>query len=151
MFSMTSLIGYLIRRGRKQRSTNMIKSTRKTINELRSTLAEDPQQALNNVEALRQKHRLMLIDGGLSLEIYEQIERMTQVLTDECHKLRDQQYNQMVENTLILLDDWQTKFKIDPITSEKELLKAETNYRKMLLNGQVDIQTYIQLKQLIKQ
>ncbi len=150
MFSMTSLIGYLIRRWRKERSAELIKSTRKTINELRANLVENPQKTLDNIEELRQQHRFKLIDGAISSEIYEQIERMTQILAEECRKLRDQQHEKAVQNTLILLDDWQNKFKLDPIAAEEQLHLAEANYRQMLLSGQVDIQTYILIKQLIK-
>ena len=148
MLIATSSIGFALRYWRKRRHDNLSEGNRQAISELRSLLEENPQQALDNVEALRQQHRLMLIDGAISTELYEEIERMTQVFADQCRTLQQQQRQKSVRDNLDLIDDWQGMLQSNPETALKQLKKFESKYREMLLSGQVNLQTYLQLYQL---
>ncbi|MGK7871892.1 MAG: TAXI family TRAP transporter solute-binding subunit [Xenococcaceae cyanobacterium] len=148
MLTTTSTIGFLLRWWRKQRCANLIEANRKAVSELRSLLEQNSQQALEDVEALRQQHRLMLIDGAVSTDVYEQIEQMTQVFADQCRTLEQQQRQASVHNLLDLIDKWEVMLQTNPEIAVGQLREFEQKYREMLLSGQVDIQTYLQLKQV---
>lgn len=148
MLISTSTIGFLLRWWRKQRSANLIKTNRQAIAELRSLLEQNPEQAIEDIDALRQQYRLMLIDGAISPDIYEQIERMTQVFADQCRTWQQHEHQKSVRNTLSLLDRWQELLEMNPEKALPQLKEFEQTYRTMLMAGQLDIPTYLQLKQI---
>jgi predicted negative regulator of RcsB-dependent stress response len=59
----TSMVGFLFQRWRKERSKKLLNTTINQMNDLKMLLSEDPQQALQGIEDLRQEHRLRFIDN----------------------------------------------------------------------------------------
>ncbi|MGF1485774.1 MAG: TAXI family TRAP transporter solute-binding subunit [Prochloraceae cyanobacterium] len=144
----TSSIGFFLRWSRKKRSDNLIKANRQAILDMRASLDENPQKALGNVEALRQKYRLMLIDGVVSIEVYEQIERMTEVFAQQCRTLQQKQSNESVEKILSSIEQLQATIQNNPESSQEKIEQLDREYKQMLLSGEMDINTYLQLQQL---
>ena len=144
----TSSIGFFLKWSRKKRSENLIKANRQAIAELRSTLDTSPQQALLNVEGLRQKYRLMLIDGIISIEVFEQIERMTEVFSQQCRTLQQKQNRESMEKIIAAIDQLQETLQTNPESSQAKLQEINQQYKDMLLSTQIDMNTYIQLEQL---
>ena len=64
------------------------------------------------------------------------------------NQLQQQQRQKSVRDNLDLIDDWQGMLQSNPETALKQLKKFESKYREMLLSGQVNLQTYLQLYQL---
>lgn len=145
----TGIIGFAIRVWRQRRCMKLITNSRLALSEISYYVDTNPIQALKEVEELRQQHRLMLIEGELPTEAYEKVERMTQVLADRCRILQEQQRQKDIQNTLALIDEWQFLSEICPEEAKNKLKQLEQKYREMLLLRQIDIQTYINLKQLI--
>lgn len=144
----TSGIGLFLRHWRKERSKKLVTTTTKRINELKSLLPNDAQQALKGIEELSQEHRLMFIDGVVPAEIYDEVRQKTQYFTEQCRSLLDQQRKKLVMDTLLLLDDWQETLQTDPAEALKKLTQIKHQYREMLLQDQVDIEAYIELVEL---
>ncbi len=149
MLLSSSTIGFLLRWWRKRRSSEIIKNSRQSIAELRALVEDNPQQALENVEQLRQQHRLMLVDGALSQEAYEQIERMTSILSDRCRTWKKRQERKFALNTLKLVEDWQNELRKDPSSALDRIHQVERELKTMLLTNEIDIETYTLIKQLI--
>ena len=148
MLFTTSTVGFMLRWWRKRRSLNVIKTSRRTIAELRTLSEKSPQRALENVEQLRQQHRLMLIDGAITSEVYEQVERMTRVLADQCRTWQQQKSKTASQDTLQLIDEWQVLLRSNPEAGLKQISQVEQRFREMLLADEVDMETYILVKQL---
>ena len=149
MLISTTSIGFILRWWRKRNSTEIVKNSRKTIAELRALMEKFPQQALENIEQLRQQHRLMLIDNAVTSEVYEQLEKMTGVLADQCRTWQKRQDRKFSQNTLKLIDEWQVILKKEPQAGLKQINQVEQQFKEMLLANEVDIETYILIKQLI--
>ena len=149
MLLSSSTIGFLIRWWRKRRCSEIIKNSRQSIAELRALVEDNPQQALENVEQLRQKHRLMVVDGALSQEAYEQIERMTGILSDRCRSWQKRKERKFALNTLKLVGDWQNELQKDPSSALDRIYQVEKELKTMLLTNEIDIETYALIKQLI--
>ncbi|HHP7230710.1 MAG TPA: TAXI family TRAP transporter solute-binding subunit, partial [Xenococcaceae cyanobacterium] len=149
MLLSTSTIGFLIRWWRKRRSAEIIKSSRQSIAELRALVENNPQQALENVEQLRQQHRLMLVDGALSQDAYEEIEKMTSILSDRCRTWQKRQERKFALNTLKLVGDWQNELRKDPNSALHRINQVEGELKNMLLANEIDIEIYALIKQLI--
>lgn len=149
MLLSTTTIGFILRWWRKRNSAEIVKNSRQSIVELRSLMEKSPQQALENVEQLRQQHRLMLIDNAVNTEVYEQLEQMTRVLADQCRTWQKKQDRKFSYNTLKLIDEWQVMLIKEPQAGLKQINKVEQEFKKMLLTSEVDIETYILIKQLI--
>ena len=145
----TTTIGFIVRWWHKRNSAEILKNTYKSIAELRSVMEKSPQQTLENVEQLRQQHRLMLIDNAVRPEVYEQLERMTRVLADQCRTWQKKQDRKFSQNTLQLIDDWQIMLRKEPQAGLKQINQVEQQFKEMLLANEVDIETYILIKQLI--
>ena len=145
----TGIIGFVLRLWRQRRCVKLIKNSRLALSEISYNVETNPIQALKEVEELRQQHRLMLIEGELPTEAYEKVERMTQVLVDQCRNLQEKQHQKDIQNTLNLMGEWQEISQFCPEEAQKKLKELEQKYREMLLSRQIDIQTYINLKQLI--
>ncbi|HEY9736410.1 MAG TPA: TAXI family TRAP transporter solute-binding subunit, partial [Trichocoleus sp.] len=144
----TTVVGVLLRHWRKRQARKTLIATGDRINELRQLLPDHPQQALSGIEALSQEHRLRFIDGAISSEIYDQLQQKTRTFTDQCRAQLDQQRTQFVLDTLLLLDEWQVTLLNNPGAALQKLSQIKTQYREMLLAGQVDIEAYIELVQL---
>lgn len=115
---------------------------------MRSTLANNPQKALSNVEVLRQKYRLMLIDGVIGIDVYEKIERMTEVFAQQCRTLQQEQNCKSIDQILSLIEQLQEVIQNNPEYSKEKIEQTNQGYRQMLLSGQIEINTYLQLEQL---
>ncbi|MGB5593705.1 MAG: C4-dicarboxylate ABC transporter substrate-binding protein, partial [Crocosphaera sp.] len=148
MLVSTSSIGFLLRWWRKKRQKNLLKANRQTINELRQLLDNSPQKAREEIENLRQKYRLMLIDGTVTQEVYEQIEKMTQIFSEQCQRLQDKQRESSLDKILILMNEWSKEIPDDLILEHQQLKHSHHKYQEMLQAGQLDLQTYLQMIQL---
>ncbi len=144
----SSVLGFLFQRWRKRQSEKLVDTTVNQINELKIMLTEDPQQALQEIEDLRQEHRLRFIDGAVTSEVYEQLQQKTQTFSDQCRTLLEQQRKKFVLDTLLLLDEWQATLQTDPEIALQKLSQIKQQYRDMLLANQVDIEAYIELVEL---
>ncbi len=144
----TSSIGFFLRWSRKNRSETIIKANRQAIADMRATLDDNPQKALANVEGLRQKYRLMLIDGMIAIDVYEQIERMTQVFTQQCRTLQAKQNSESIEQILKSLEQLQIAIQTNPESTAAKIEEIARQYKQMLLSGKIDLNTYLQLEQL---
>lgn len=144
----TSGAGLLLRHWRDERSKKLVGTTAKRLTELRQMLPADARAALQNIEDLRQEHRLMFIDGAIASEVYEQVQQKTQMFADECRSLIEDQHKKLVLDTLLLLDEWQATLQTQPEEALKKLQQIKQQYREMLLSDQVDIEAYIELVEL---
>ncbi|MBD2034138.1 TAXI family TRAP transporter solute-binding subunit [Leptolyngbya sp. FACHB-321] len=144
----SSLVGFLFQRWRQARSLKLVTTTTNRINELQTLLAADPEQALRDIEALRQEHRLRFIDGAITSDMYEQLQQKTQTFAEQCRNLLEKQRKQFVMDTLLLLDEWQAMLQTDPATAMQKLSQIKQQYREMLLANQVDLEAYVELMEL---
>ncbi|MDJ0583120.1 TAXI family TRAP transporter solute-binding subunit [Crocosphaera sp.] len=151
MLISTSSLGFLIRWWGKRKQTNLLKANLQTIHELRQLLDNNPQKATEEIEALRQKYRLMLIDGKVSPEVYEQIEKMTQIFSEQCKQWQEKQKELSHNHILKLMDEYSQKLPEGLILEEEQEEQLEythQQYKEMLKSGQLDLQTYLQMIQL---
>lgn len=145
----TGIIGFLLRMWRQKRCKNLIKNSSLALNQISDRVETNPIQALKEVEELRQQHRLMLIEGDLPKEAYEKLEKMTQVIAEKCQNSQEKRSQTDIQNTLELIDKWQEFSRFCPDEAKNKLQELEQKYRELLFSRQIDIQTYINLKQLI--
>ncbi len=145
MLATTTTIGFMRGWWRKHRFANLIENNRQVIKKLASVAKENPQQALDDIGVFRQQHRLMLIDGVISIEVYEQIERMAQVFAEQCSIMQEHQHYQSIGNIVGLIDQWQEILETHPDSVIDRLKEFEQKYQQMLLSGTIDIQEYIQM------
>ncbi len=148
MLITTSSIGFLLRWWRKRKQNNLLKANRQTINELQQLLENNPQKATEEIEDLRQKYRLMLIDGQVSSEVYEQIEKMTQIFSDQCQRWQAKQKELSHNQILQLMDEWSQQLPESLMSQHGQLYYSHDQYKEMLKTGQLDLQTYLQMIQL---
>ncbi|MDJ0601986.1 MAG: TAXI family TRAP transporter solute-binding subunit [Crocosphaera sp.] len=148
MLVTTSSIGFLIRWWRKRKQNHLLKANRQTINELRQLLDSNPQKATEEIDNLRQKYRLMLIDGQVAPEVYEQIEKMTQIFSDQCQKWQEKQRELSHHQILQLIDGWSQQLPEGLMLKHEQLQYSHDQYKEMLRTGQLDLQTYLQMIQL---
>lgn len=148
LLSGTSIAGLLLQRWRRQRSKKLVGTTLKRINELKALLPQNVQQALKGIEELSQEHRLKFVDGEVTTEVYEQVQQKTQMFAEQCHTLLEQQRQQFVLDTLLLLDEWQGALQNSPEVALQKFNQVKQQYREMLLSNQIDPKVYIELMQL---
>ena len=148
MLLTTSSVGFLIRWWRKRKQNNLLKANLQTIHELRQLLDNNPQKAMEEIEELRQKYRLMLIDGKVAPEVYEQIEKMTQIFSDQCKRWQEKQRESSRNQILKLMDQWSQQLPESLILRHEQLQDTHHQYQEMLKTGQLDLQTYLQMIQL---
>lgn len=144
----TSLAGLLWQRWRRQHSKKLVGTTLKRINELKALLPQNAQQALKLVEELSLEHRLKFIDGDVTTEVYEQVQQKTQMFAEQCRTLLEQQRQQFVLDTLLILDEWQSTLQNSPEAALQKFNQVKQQYREMLLSDQIDPKVYIELMQL---
>ena len=151
MLISTSSLGFLIRWWGKRKQNNLLQANLQTIHELRQLLDDNPQKAIEENETLRQKYRLMLIDGKVSPEVYEQIEKMTQIFSEQCKQWQEKQKELSHNQILKLMDEYSQKLPEGLIlgeVQEEQLEYTHQQYKEMLKSGQLDLQTYLQMIQL---
>lgn len=144
----TSLAGLLWQRWRRQRSKKLVGITLKRLNELKALLPQNAQQALKLVEELSLEHRLKFLDGDVTTEVYEQVQQKTQMFAEQCRALLEQQRQQFVLDTLLILDEWQSTLQNSPEAALQKFNQVKQQYREMLLSDQMDPKVYIELMQL---
>ncbi|MGB3613293.1 MAG: TAXI family TRAP transporter solute-binding subunit [Elainellaceae cyanobacterium] len=144
----TTAAGMLLQYWRKQRSKYLVNRIYQRMLEVNELLADSPQEALREIEALSQDNRLQLILGKLPEEVYAQVQQKTQSFSDQCRSVLAQQRKEKILNTLLLLDDWQATLQSDPQAALSKLGQIKQQYRDMLLANEVDIQAYMELTEL---
>ncbi|MEO0406635.1 MAG: TAXI family TRAP transporter solute-binding subunit [Cyanobacteria bacterium P01_A01_bin.135] len=144
----TSLAGMVLQYWRKQRSKHLVSRIYGRILEVNEMLAESPQEALREIEALSQDNRIQLIVGKIPEEVYAQVQEKTQTFSDQCRSVLEQQRREKILSTLLLLDDWQATLQTDPEAALSKLGQIKQQYRDMLLANEVDIQAYMELTEL---
>ena len=93
----------------------------------------------------------MLIDGKVSPEVYEQIEKMTQIFSEQCKQWQEKQKELSHNQILKLMDEYSQKLPEGLIlgeVQEEQLEYTHQQYKEMLKSGQLDLQTYLQMIQL---
>ncbi|MEO0648254.1 MAG: TRAP transporter substrate-binding protein, partial [Cyanobacteria bacterium J06650_10] len=148
LLTATSAAGMLIRYWRKQQSQKLLARTNEAIAGINQLLAQNPEEALREIEELNQENRLQFIAGKVPDEVYTLVQQKTQTFADQCRSVLDRQHKQLVLNTLLLLDDWQETLQTDPQAALSKLSEIKQQYRDMLLANQVDIQAYMELVEL---
>ncbi|MDJ0845276.1 TAXI family TRAP transporter solute-binding subunit [Crocosphaera sp.] len=148
MLITTSSIGFLIRWWRKRKQNNLLKANLQTIHELRQLLESNPQKATEEIENLRQKYRLMLIDGQVATDVYEEIEKMTQIFSDQCQRWQEQQKELSYNHILQLMDEWNQQLPESIRLQHEQLRYSHEQYKEMLKTGKLDLQTYLQMVQI---
>ncbi|MEL4897448.1 TAXI family TRAP transporter solute-binding subunit [Crocosphaera sp. Alani8] len=148
MLVSTSSLGFLISWWRKRKQNNLLKANLQTIPELRQLLDNNPQKATEEIENLRQKYRLMLIDGKVSPEVYEQIEKMTQIFSEQCKRWQEKQKELSYNQILQLMDQWEQQMPEHFLSKYEQLESSHNQYKEMLKSGKLDLQTYLQMIQL---
>lgn len=148
MLISTSSLGFFMRWWRRRRYKNLIIVNRQAINELRQLMEKDPASALDEVEELRQKYRLMLIDGTVATEAYEEVEKMNKIFADQCRISLEKQHQDSINLVLSSLSEWQETLNNNPYNTIENLQRARQKYLEMLLSKQINLQTYLQLIQV---
>ncbi len=148
MLLVTSTIGFSLRWWRQRRYKTLLINNRQAISELRGLLETEPQKASEEIERLRQQYRLMLIDGTVPTEAYEQIERMTQIFADECRTGLEKQQQNSIKLVLESFRKWQESCVKNPQDILENLYQDQQKYLEMLLAKQITMPTYLQLTQL---
>ena len=148
MLLSTTSIGFLIRGWRKRKTEKILKGHRQAIAELQKQLATDPRNALRETENLQQRYRLMLIEGNLAPDLYQQIDHVNEIFVQQCrgaiNRQQDGDLNQIIGN----LTDLQNHSKNDTDWMLNHLQSCQESYREMLLNGHLDFPTYLNLYQM---
>ncbi len=144
----TTTIGFVLRGWRKRKTEKFLIGHREAIADLRAKAQESPQQALKEIEALRQGYRLMLIEGNLVPDLYQQIEGMNEVFIEQCRTEIKQQQDQDL-NTIIGGLTGDQKYSVDdPVSMADYLQKCQETYHEMFLKGHLDFPTYLNLYQM---
>ncbi|MDE5092933.1 MAG: TAXI family TRAP transporter solute-binding subunit [Trichodesmium sp. St11_bin5] len=146
----TGILGFMLRMWRHKQCKKLIINTHLALNEISMSAQTNPSKALKEVEELRHQHRLMLVEGNLSREAYEKLEHMTQDLANKSRKLQEKQHRKDIQNTIALIDEFQSLSGICQEKMRERLETAANKYREMLLLNQIDIQTYIHLNQQVR-
>jgi hypothetical protein len=148
MLLTTTSIGVLIRGWRKRKIEKIMKGHRQAIAELQEQLATDPRQALQETENLQQRYRLMLIEGNLAPDLYQQIDNMNEIFVQQCRSEINQQQDGDLNQIIGNLTDLQNHSDNDPAWLLTHLHHSQATYRQMLINGHLDFSTYLNLYQM---
>lgn len=141
--------GVVVGRLQKESSKRAIKETRRELNELSELLLDNPQRALEKIQQLHQQHRRLYVDGKIDSETYNDIEEKTGLLEVESRDLLEKQREEFVRDTLTLLDQLQNNSSSSSEIALKNLREAQKRHQEMVLQGEMDIQTYMQLRELM--
>ncbi|MCT0253401.1 TAXI family TRAP transporter solute-binding subunit [Synechocystis sp. CS-94] len=148
MLISTTTIGFLLQGWRKRKTEKFLVGHRQAIADLRQAAEENPQEALKEIESLKQSYRLMLIEGNLAPDLYQQIEGMNEVFIEQCrmeiNRQQDRDLNKIIGG-LTEVQQWQghnTPWMMEHLRQCQEI------YREMLLKGHLDFPTYLNLYQM---
>ncbi|MEM9770210.1 MAG: TAXI family TRAP transporter solute-binding subunit [Cyanobacteria bacterium P01_D01_bin.73] len=144
----TSAIGLLLGWWQRRKSSKVMQSAKEAVAQLRSTLEQDPQTAANGITQMTQKYRLMSLDGAISADAYEQVSRMFELLDEQARAVLENLRQQKIGDTVSLLDAVDTHFQESPEQRRAAMVDIDRQYRAMLQSGEVDLSTYLQLRQL---
>ncbi|WP_228017165.1 TAXI family TRAP transporter solute-binding subunit [Synechocystis sp. LEGE 06083] len=148
MLLSTTTIGFLIRGWRKRKTEKFLVGHRQAIADLGTTAGENPQEALREIESLKQSYRLMLIEGNLAPDLYQQIEGMNEVFIEQCRmEINRQQDKDLTKIIGGLTEVQQWQGHNTPWMTE-HLRQCQEIYREMLLKGHLDFPTYLNLYQM---
>ncbi len=84
MLLSTTTIGFMLRRWRYQQTEKILRANRQAIASLFKQMKQDPKTALHEMEELRQSYRLRLIAGTLAPELYQKIDHLNAIVTEQC-------------------------------------------------------------------
>ncbi|MGD1850003.1 MAG: TAXI family TRAP transporter solute-binding subunit [Cyanophyceae cyanobacterium] len=144
----TSAIGLLLGWWRKRQSAKVTQAAKEAVTQLRTTLEHNPQGAADGVVQVAQKYRLMSLDGAIAAEAYEQGSRMLDLLDEQAQAVLESSRQQKIGDTVSLLDAVDTHFRKSPEERRSAMADIDRQYRAMLQSGEVDLSTYLQLRQL---
>jgi TRAP transporter TAXI family solute receptor len=148
MLLATTTIGFLIRGWRKRKTEKFLIGHRQAIADLGATARENPQEALREIESLKQSYRLMLIEGNLTPDLYQQIEGMNEVFIEQCRMEINRQQDRDLTKIIGSLTEVQQWQDHNTPWMTEHLRQCQDVYREMLLKGHLDFPTYLNLYQM---
>ncbi|MGD1937880.1 MAG: TAXI family TRAP transporter solute-binding subunit [Cyanophyceae cyanobacterium] len=144
----TSVIGLLLGWWRKRQAAKVTQAAKEAVTQLRSTLEHNPQGAADGIVQIAQKYRLMSLDGAISADAYEQVSRMLDLLDEQAQAVLESRRQQKIGDTVSLLDAVDTHSQESPRERRVAMATIDRQYRAMLQSGEVELSTYLQLRQL---
>lgn len=148
MLLSTTTIGFILRGWRKRKTEKFLIGHRQAIADLRTKARESPQQALKEIEVLKQGYRLMLIEGNLAPDLYQKIEGMNEVFIEQCRTEISHQQDQDLNKIIGVLTGGQEYSSHDTAWMADHLQKCQETYHEMFLKGHLDFPTYLNLYQM---
>lgn len=148
MLTTTTSIGYILQRMRRRKTKAVVKGVRQVVMQLRSQIGEDPARVAREITSLRQQQRLRMIDDEISLEVYEQLERVINPLGDQCLTMLETQRQEAIATILNQLDSCQALLHRSPEQADAQIIQLEANARKLLEQDRIDLPTFLKLKEL---
>jgi len=148
MLLSTTSIGLLVRGWRKRKTEKIFKGHRQAIAELQQALTTDPRRALQETENLQQRYRLMLIEGNLAPDLYQQIDNVNNIFVQQCRGEINRQQEGDLSQIIGNLAELQNHNRNDAPWMLNHLQSCQKDYREMLLNGHLDFPTYLSLYQM---
>lgn len=147
VLGLTSGAGLLVSRWRQRRSRQLVKTSRQALTELKELHANKTKAALAGAQALAERYRLMFIDGNMSPETYEEIDRPLQLYLQSCQALIEQEDRKTLRETVNVLDDTEALLSMPQAMAVERLKELEDRYANMLLSGTIELMTYLQFRQ----
>jgi len=147
VLGLTSGAGVLFGWWRKRRSRQLVKTSRQALTELKELHATKTKVALAGAQALAERYRLMFIDGNMSAETYEEIDRPLQLYLQSCQALIEQADQKTLRETVNVLDDTEALLNMPQEVAVERLKELEDRYANMLLAGTIELMTYLQFRQ----
>lgn len=148
MLLSTTTIGFLLRGWRKRRTKKFLDGHRQAIAELGSQVQESPEQALKEIQGLQQGYRLMLIEGSLSPDLYQKIEGMNEVFTEQCRAEINRRQEKDLDQIIGTLTEMSPSSQVNEPAMVAHLQECQRVYREMLLSGHLDFSAYLNLYQM---
>ncbi|MBD2553758.1 TAXI family TRAP transporter solute-binding subunit [Limnothrix sp. FACHB-881] len=147
VLGLSSAAGLLVTWLRSRRSRQLVKSSRQALTEIKEVHGNKTKAALAAAQDLAERYRLMFIDGNLSPETYEEIDRPVQLYLQSCQALIEQEDRQTLSETVNLLDDSEALLNMPLSVAVQRLQELEDRYSQMLLSGTIELMTYLQFRQ----
>ncbi len=148
MLTTTTSIGYILQRMRRRKSKAVIKGVRQVVMQLRSQISDDPARVAREITSLRQQQRLRMIDDEISLEVYEQLERVINPLGDQCLTMLETQRQEAIATILNQLDNCQVLLRQAPDQADAQIAQLEDHARQLLEQDRIDLPTFLKIKEL---
>ncbi|MEM1425873.1 MAG: TAXI family TRAP transporter solute-binding subunit [Cyanobacteria bacterium P01_H01_bin.130] len=144
----TSAIGLLLGWWRQRRSSHVLQASREAITRLRTQVDQDPQGVLDEITQILQRYRLMSLDGAMSNDAYEQISGTLVLVAEQARSVLEQQRQRKIGDTVSVLDQVEVHRQGSPAQRQAAMADVDRQYRALLQAGEVDLSTYLQLRQL---